>query len=962
MVAPSEPRRVLPLAATVAAALLVAGCEPKKDTETPGGEDAVEDPERDGPLVDPRAAGLSEEAVGQGPDTAEMATEETRKREKPADPKTRDAALVAAAHGNPEGAATFLSEHLKSKPGDTEAAFALARAQRLLGRLDAAQETLEAARAQAKKSKDKAVEAQVLRRLAALREVHGDIAGAEKLIVDGLGLDPTNLLLQGERVRLALISGKVQERDIRGLIDGLYDAYGDGTAQTAEQILGASYAALAERAFKSTNRLMQEAENLAPASEGSELGDEIAVRYAELFLEKYKPSEAAQTVARVLERDPWNPEALALMARIALDDFRLGPASRAAEEALQVNPGNAEAHTVLAWVALIEGRRDEARERVTEHVLTLNPAHVDGQAVMAALAIYERDEAAYKKARDAVFAARPVEGQFYSGLGDLLGYLHLYPEADEVLTEGAKRLPDDPYVQGALGLSRLRLGDEVAGRAALDFAWRKDKYNARTLNVRQLYRESIEPNYAEQKSGGLTVRLPAELQEVVGPGFIDAIASAQTTLDKAYGIDLSTLRVEIFADPEDFSIRTVGTPNLGALGVCFGPVITALGPYAGTHNFDHVIWHEIAHSYAIELSEGRVPRWFTEGLSEWESELAYPPAARESAALLSAARDHDALRKLSELELAFLRAENAMMMEVAYATASWAMRYLGETYGRPKIVVMLKGYAKGKSTEELFVEVLGKDMATVEKEFEAWFDAELDRKISGWRPNLQDPKAQDDPRVQTLMEVMKAGQEGDFESARKGLEALVQGKGDGAQTRLMLGNVLEQLGDDKAAAKQYEKAASFSIEALEPLMALAALARKQGDVKGELDVLERVLAIDGMSLEPALRALVLAVASGDKRAEAFSDRASAIAPLHPTALAGASVVAFDAKGKKRAQVLLDESMVTALRPDAGLDVVVSAAVAADRLDDPRVKDLAPRALESKELPKAARKRLEARLP
>ncbi|WP_146156408.1 peptidase MA family metallohydrolase [Enhygromyxa salina] len=880
-----------------------------------------------------------------------------REREKPADPQTRDAALVAVAHGNPDGAIKFLVEHLESNANDHEARFALARGQRLVGQLDEADKTLSALH---KSAKDAKVKAEALRRLAQLRFARGDIKGAEQHIRDARKLAPDEILLAGELVRLMFLTGRAQEREARELIDQLYASYSDGTAQSAEDLLGTAYAGLAERAFKSSSRVLQEAERAAPASAGSEIGDEISMELTELFLEKYKPGEAGETLAQVLARDPWNPEALAKMGWVFLDQFKLAAASRAAEESLQVNPENADAHAVLAWVALIEGHREVARAHIVDHVVNVNPSHHGGQIVLAALAIFDRDTRGYAKARDAVLAFNPRDGRFFSQLSDLLGYLHLYPEADAVLVEGAKILPKDPYVLGALGLSKLRLGDEAAGREALDKAWKKDKYNARTLNVRQLYSERIEPHYAERVEKDLTLRLPAEFQDMLAPGYVTAITRAREALDKGYGIKISPLRIEMYADPDEFSIRTVGVPSLGAVGVCFGAVITSIGPYSGTHNFNQVIWHEIAHSYAIELSAGRVPRWFTEGLSEWESEVADPSWARESAELLFEARRHDKLRKLSELELAFLRAESPLMMEVAYATAAWAMRYLGETYGRPKIVALLKGYATGKSTDELFKQILGKDLATVEADFSAWFDSELDRKLSGFRPSQDKP---DDPRTKALMKALEVAGAGELDEAQKLLEDLIAAQGDGFHARSTLAAVLDQKGDEKGAIKQYEKAASFALESLAPFMAIAKIAREQKDVALEIDQLEKILAIDAMSLEPPLRMIILAAATGDKRLEAAVDRANAIAPLHPVALAASALIAKRNKAKKQdITAMLDEVMVTALRPDATLDVVVMAAIAAEEIGDPRVKDLAPRALQSQELPEPARKKLKKHAP
>src|SRR5690606_29670238 len=207
--------------------------------------------------------------------------------------------------------------------------------------------------------------------------------------------------------------------------------------------------------------------------------------------------------------------------------------------------------------------------------------------------------------------------------------------------------------------------------------------------------------------------------------------------------------------------------------------------------------------------------------SEWESEVADPSWARESAELLWEARRHDKLRKLSELELAFLRAESPLMMEVAYATAAWAMRYLGETYGRPKIVALLKGYATGKDTDELFKQILGKDLLTVEAEFSRWFDAELDRKLSGWRPSREQ---QDDPRVQALTKAMEAASKGDLSTAKTLLEKLIGSNGDGFYSRLALAVVYERQKDYTAAIQQYEQAASFHAESLDPWLGIAKIA------------------------------------------------------------------------------------------------------------------------------------------
>ena len=67
------------------------------------------------------------------------------------------------------------------------------------------------------------------------------------------------------------------DSEARQLIDELYAAYSDGTAQSAGELLGTAYAGLAEQAFKSASRVLQEAEQAAPPANGTELGDEISM-------------------------------------------------------------------------------------------------------------------------------------------------------------------------------------------------------------------------------------------------------------------------------------------------------------------------------------------------------------------------------------------------------------------------------------------------------------------------------------------------------------------------------------------------------------------------------------------------------------------------------------------------------------------------------------------------------------
>ena len=62
------------------------------------------------------------------------------------------------------------------------------------------------------------------------------------------------------------------------------------------------------------------------------------------------------------------------------------------------------------------------------------------------------------------------------------------------------------------------------------------------------------------------------------------------------------VQVEVYPDHEDFAVRTMGMPGLGALGVTFGQVVAMDSPSArkpGDFNWGSTLWHEMSHVYIL---------------------------------------------------------------------------------------------------------------------------------------------------------------------------------------------------------------------------------------------------------------------------------------------------------------------------------------------------------------------------
>ena len=103
---------------------------------------------------------------------------------------------------------------------------------------------------------------------------------------------------------------------------------------------------------------------------------------------------------------------------------------------------------------------------------------------------------------------------------------------------------------------------------------------------------------------------------------------AIATYEKKYQLKLKgPVQLEVYPDHEDFAVRTMGMPGLGALGVTFGSVVAMDSPSGrppGTFHWASTMWHELSHVFVLQATNHRVPRWFTEGMAVYEETAAAP--------------------------------------------------------------------------------------------------------------------------------------------------------------------------------------------------------------------------------------------------------------------------------------------------------------------------------------------------
>ena len=445
----------------------------------------------------------------------------------------------------------------------------------------------------------------------------------------------------------------------------------------------------------------------------------MQLAWAQVFLRKYDAGHAEESVRDALAINPNHPVGHALMARIRIaQSFDFAAAAEHTERALQTNPRLVLAHVTNAGMALQDNDITGALEHI-QRALSVDAKDLEALSVKAAIHYLADDEAAFRQAKRDVFAIHRTYSEMYTTIADFAEWEHRYPDIVQMGREAVALRSDDALAHATLGLNLLRTGDEEQGLESLRSAWRRDRYNVRVFNTLNLYDEII-PRYETFASGPFIFRMHRDEKPVLERYVPQTLQRAYTDMVRRYGFTPEgPVRIELYADASHFAMRTTGLPSLGVQGVCFGKVVTAISPQGGPFNWGQIDWHELAHVFHIQLSDNHVPRWFTEGLAEYETNIARPEWKREMDHHLWAALSEERLPPLRLMNRAFTRARSAMDMMVAYYASTRVVTYIADKHGFPKLVQMLRAWGRGKTSAEVIQSALGIDVDALDQAFRA---------------------------------------------------------------------------------------------------------------------------------------------------------------------------------------------------------------------------------------------------
>lgn len=627
------------------------------------------------------------------------------------------------------------------------------------------------------------------------------------------------------------------------------------------------------------------------------LGLERRVMLAEMFLEKYASGEALSTIREVLDVNPRHARGLLTMAKIRYFDDQ-GDATQYLRQSLDVNPASADAR---AFSALLLIDLEEYAEAAAE---ARNGLEADSTAPSALIALaaaqyLQHDSTAFRATMARIHARQPRSAEAEATLANVAARNRLYAQAVEFAEAGAERDPKAARAIAFLGINALRVGEIQRGREMLERSFALDPYDVWAKNTLDLldtfkdYEEVRTPRHVlmiERKDAPLLSLYAQMLAE-------EAYDSLAARFDYR---PPTPVRIEFYRSHADFSVRTVGLAGLGALGVSFGRVVAMDSPAAretGTFNWGSTLWHEMAHVFTLGASDNRVPRWFSEGMSVYEERRARPSWGDDPSPLFFAAYAAGRLPRVSRLNDGFMRPAFPEQVILSYYLASLVCEMIEADHGIAAIRAMLRGYAQGKTTDQLMREVLRTEPEAFDAKFDGWMKQRYARQLAVVTADAALGLGRAGGRGRAGGGGAMVG--GEFaEAMERGAQLLQEGKHDEAIEVLkrakemfpqyaeddspyaLLARAYEARGMKAEAAEELVAMTRINEQAYEGNVAAAAALEELGDLRGATDALDRALWINPFDPKVHERLATVASRAGNYRLAVRERRA--LVALDPT--------------------------------------------------------------------------------
>jgi tetratricopeptide (TPR) repeat protein len=696
------------------------------------------------------------------------------------------------------------------------------------------------------------------------------------------------------RLRLAEQSFHAGDRDeAMAVFDGFIDLYNGGRQLSGDELLAVARAVtyLGRRnpaLFQDALRAYDQAAERLPEGD-----PRPRVAVGDLFLSKYLPSDAYEEYGAVLARNAAQPEAL--LGRARAQDFDNAPEALAtAQAALETNENLVGAHLLIARIRLRAENLDEARESVSR-ALEVNPRHLEALSLQATVEYLAGETATYRRTVARLDELNPVDPGLYTTLAEVSADQRQYARAVDFASQAVARDERAWDARGLLATNQLRTGAMAEGRANMEAAFAGDPFNPWFKNTLDLL-DTFE-RFREIRTEHFQILVREDEADLLEPYVTELAEAAWADLRDRYGATPPTpIRVELLPSSADFSVRTLGMPGLGALGVSFGSTLVMDSPsarQAGEFNWASTLWHEMAHAYHLGLSDHEVPRWFSEGLAVREQRVADERwGFRADPGFLQAWRS-GAMPPLSRMNEGFVRPSFPGQVAYSYLQASLAFDWIEGEYGFQAIRSFLDGYRVGRTTEELAESILGLDADALDEAFEEYMETRFATELASTAELPGPGAAGETPGGLALpgaaggdvasLRARARSQPGSFSAQLAlGRALMAEGRLDeaeeplGAAQRLFpgyagglegplagLARIHESRGELAEAADALRRLGELDENAYAVYQEEARLRRELGDAPGERVALSRAVEVYPYEPDTHLRLAELAEAAGD---------------------------------------------------------------------------------------------------
>jgi tetratricopeptide (TPR) repeat protein len=508
-----------------------------------------------------------------------------------------------------------------------------------------------------------------------------------------------------------------------------------------------------------------------PARKADPSSREAWLASGDLALRKHDFALAAKRFEEGLKQLPNDPDLRCGLAQAyAPSDAAL--TADCLERALKQN-SNHVASLLLLVDKSIDAEEYPETERLLDRIESINPSEPDAWAYRAVVEHLKHRPEAEGNARLQALKYWTNNPRVDFLIGQKLSQNYRFTEGATHQRQALEFAPDYLPAKAQLAQDLLRLGEEAEGWQLADQVQKKDGYDVEMFNLTTLH--DAMAKFASLTNQNFILRMGSHEAAVYGGQVLELLERARSNLCAKYGFEVKCPTfVEIFPEQKDFAVRTFGMPgNPGYLGVCFGTLVTANSPAANPGhpvNWQAVLWHEFCHVVTLQITQNKMPRWLSEGISVYEELQANPTWGQRMNPRYREMVMSGEVTPVSKLSAAFLAPPTPMHLQFAYYESSLVVEFIVKKFGFDQLKGILTDLGSGKEINEAIAKhTLA--MEDLEKDFSSFVRERAEQLAPGL--DWEKPKLEDLISVQTEAAFLSR-----FGQSRTNLGGTEQGQND----------------------------------------------------------------------------------------------------------------------------------------------------------------------------------------